>query len=161
MALHHRTTPVSSSSILLTYLPRHSTASSDILLAMAQSPTHYVLPDLFSISTPFFRDATNPFWKRAAAESRRWVNSYAVFADRRRAFFFQGQSELLSSHTYPYAGYQEFRTCCDLVNLLFVIDELSDEQCYGDALQTGDIFLRVMRDPSWSDGSKLARMTAE
>jgi len=127
---------------------------------MVHSPSQFVLPDLFSLSTPF-HDATNPFWKRAAAESRRWVNGYAVFADRRRAFFFQGQSELLSSHCYPYAGYEEFRTCCDLINLLFVIDELSDEQCYGDARQTGDIFLRVMRDPTWSDGSKLARMTLE
>jgi len=148
-------------SILLTYFLGISFASPDILLAMAQSPSHYVLPDLFSISTPYFHDATNPFWKCAAAESRRWVNSYAVFADRRRAFFFQGQSELLSSHSYPYAGYEEFRTCCDLVNLLFVIDELSDQQCYGDARQTGDIFLQVMRDPSWSDGSKLSCMTAE
>ncbi|KAI0307215.1 terpenoid synthase [Multifurca ochricompacta] len=124
------------------------------------SLSSYILPDLFSLSTTF-RDATNPFWKRASAESRRWVNSYAVFADRRRAFFFQGQSELLSSHCYPYAGYEQFRTCCDLVNLLFVIDELSDEQCYGDARHTGDIFLRVMRDPTWSDGSKLARMTTD
>jgi hypothetical protein len=45
--------------------------------------------------------------------------------------------------------------------LLFVIDELSDEQCHGDVRQTGDIFLQAMRDPTWSDGSKLARMTAE
>ncbi|KAI0304158.1 terpenoid synthase [Russula brevipes] len=127
---------------------------------MSGSPSHFVLPDLFALSTAF-RDAANPFWKRGAAESRRWVNSYAVFADRRRAFFFQGQSELLSSHCYPYAGYEEFRTCCDLINLLFVIDELSDEQCYGDARHTGDIFLQVLRDPTWSDGSKLAQMTAD
>ena len=132
----------------------------DFHLTMSLPPSYYILPDLFSLSTAF-HDATNPFWKRASAESRRWVNSYAVFADRRRAFFFQGQSELLSSHCYPYAGYEEFRTCCDLINLLFVIDELSDEQDYGDARQTGDIFLHVMQDPTWSDGSKLARMTAE
>ncbi|KAH9977837.1 terpenoid synthase [Lactifluus volemus] len=127
---------------------------------MPSSPSYFILPDLFSLSAAF-HDATNPFWKRASAESRRWVNSYAVFTDRRRAFFFQGQSELLSSHCYPYAGYEEFRTCCDLINLLFVIDELSDEQCYGDARLTGDIFLQAMRDPTWSDGSKLAQMTAD
>ncbi|KAI0284274.1 terpenoid synthase [Russula aff. rugulosa BPL654] len=127
---------------------------------MTQSPSHFVLPDLFSLSSAF-QYASNPFWKRGAIESRRWVDSYAVFADRRRAFFLQGQSELLCSHSYPYAGYDEFRTCCDLVNLLFVIDELSDEQCHSDARQTGDIFLQAMRDPTWSDGSKLARMTAD
>jgi len=45
--------------------------------------------------------------------------------------------------------------------LLFVIDELSDEQRYGDVRRTGDIFLQAMQDPTWSDGSKLAQMTAE
>jgi hypothetical protein len=127
---------------------------------MTQSPCHFVLPDLFSLSSAF-HSASNPFWKRGAVESRRWVDSYAVFADRRRAFFLQGQSELLCSHCYPYAGYEEFRTCCDLVNLLFVIDELSDEQSHGDVRHTGDIFLQAMRDPTWTDGSKLARMTLE
>jgi hypothetical protein len=127
---------------------------------MTQSPSHFILPDLFTLSSAF-QHASNPFWKRGATESRRWVDSYAVFADRRRAFFLQGQSELLCSHCYPYAGYEEFRTCCDLVNLLFVIDELSDEQCHSDARQTGDTFLQAMLDPTWSDGSKLARMTAE
>src|SRR5260370_13393072 len=127
---------------------------------MAQSPSHFILPDLFSLSSAL-QFASNPFWKRGAIESRRWVDSYRVFADRRRAFFLQGQSELLCSHSYPYAGYEEFRTCCDLVNLLFVIDELSDEQSHCDARQTGEIFLRALRDPTWSDGSKLAQMTAE
>ncbi|KAI9466992.1 terpenoid synthase [Lactarius psammicola] len=127
---------------------------------MSSPPSSYTLPDLLSLSTAF-QDATNPFWKRASAESRRWINNYAFFVDRRRAFFYQGQSELLSSHCYPYAGYEEFRTCCDLVNLLFVLDELSDEQCYGDARQSGDIFLRAIQDPTWSDGSKLAQMTAD
>ena len=127
---------------------------------MPPSPSYFVLPDLFSPSTAF-HDATNPFWKRASAESRHWVNSYAVFTGHRRTSFFQVQNELLSSHCYPYAGYEEFRTCCDLINLLYVIDELTDEQCYGDARHTGDIFLQAMRDPTRSDRSKLAQMTAE
>ncbi|KAI0065942.1 terpenoid synthase [Artomyces pyxidatus] len=124
------------------------------------SATHFVLPDLLSLSIAF-PDATNPHWKPAAAESRDWVNSYKVFSDRRRAFFFQGQSELLVSHCYPYAEFEQFRTCCDFVNLLFTIDEISDEQTPEDALITGNVFLHAMRDPEWSDGSKLARMTAD
>ncbi|KAI0320270.1 terpenoid synthase [Amylostereum chailletii] len=123
-------------------------------------PTHFILPDLVAHSTAF-TDATNPHWERAAAESKEWVNSYKVFADRRRAFFLQGQSELLVSHAYPYAAYQEFRTICDFVNLLFVIDEISDEQGAGDARLTGDIFLHVLRDPTWTDGSKVAHITKD
>lgn len=123
--------------------------------------THFVLPDLFALSTPF-KDATNPHWARASAESRDWVNGYNAFTDlRRRAFFLQGQSELLVSHAYPYAEYEEFRTCCDLVNLLFVIDEVSDQQSGKDARITGEVFLNVMRNPTWDDGSKLAAMSRE
>ena len=124
------------------------------------SVTHFILPDLFSLSTAF-RDATNPHWKRASVESRKWVNSYNVFNDHRRAFFIQGQSELLVSHVFPYAGYEEFRTCCDFVHLLFIVDELSDEQSSVEARSTGEVFLNSMRDPSWDDGSKLAHMTKE
>lgn len=121
----------------------------------------FTLPDLFALSSAF-PDATNPHWKRACAESRDWVNSYRVFSDEeRRAFFTQGQSELLCSHAYPYAGYEQFRTCCDFINLLFVLDEISDEQTADGAWATGRIFLQVLQDPEWDDGSKVAQMTRE
>ncbi|THH14398.1 hypothetical protein EW146_g5932 [Bondarzewia mesenterica] len=120
----------------------------------------FTLPDLFAVSTAF-KDTTNPHWKRASIESKSWVNSYHVFSDRRRAFFLQGQSELLVSHAYPYADYEEFRTCCDFVNLLFVVDEISDEQTPEDARLTGEVYLNVMRNPKWDDGSKLAQITRD
>ncbi|TFY71414.1 hypothetical protein EVG20_g1594 [Dentipellis fragilis] len=127
---------------------------------MSPSANRFTLPDLMAVSTAF-TDATNPHWKRAAAESKQWVNSYNVFSDRRRAFFYQGLSELLVSHAYPYAEFEEFRTICDFVNLLFVIDEISDEQSCDDARETGEVYLHVMRDPEWDDGSKLAQLTRE
>lgn len=123
------------------------------------SPRRFVLPDLPSLCP--FQPSTNPHYTRGAAESRAWINAYDVFTDRKRAFFVQGCNELLVSYTYPYACYEQFRTCCDFVNLLFVVDEVSDEQNGADARRTGEISLNVMRDPSWDDGSKLAKMTRE
>ncbi|THH18124.1 hypothetical protein EW146_g2812 [Bondarzewia mesenterica] len=120
----------------------------------------FYIPDLLSLSTPF-KGSTNPHYKKAAAESRAWVNSYNFFTDRKRADFIQGCNELLVSHTYPHAGYEEFRTCCDFVNLLFVVDEVSDDQNGVDARQTGNVYLNAMRDAEWDDGSSLARMTKE
>ncbi|TFY78722.1 hypothetical protein EWM64_g5292 [Hericium alpestre] len=125
---------------------------------MPASVNRFFLPDLLAISAAF-KDALNPHWKRAAAESKQWVNSYNVFSDRRRAFFYKGQSELLAAHAYPYAEYEEFRTVCDFINLLFVIDEMSDLQGCDDARKTGEIYLHVMRNPEWDHGSKLAAMT--
>ena len=106
-------------------------------------------------------DATNPHHKSAAAESRSWINSFKVFNDEKRAEFIAGSNELLVSHAYPFAPYEQFRVCCDFINTLFVVDEISDEQNGEDALSTGMIYLNVLKDPSWDDGSKLAQITRE
>lgn len=75
--------------------------------------------------------------------------------------FITGCNELLVSHAYPYADYEQFRTVCDFVNLLFVVDEISDEQTGDDARKTGLVYLNALRDKDWDDGSKLAKMTKE
>ncbi|PPR02613.1 hypothetical protein CVT24_002184 [Panaeolus cyanescens] len=126
---------------------------------MHTSKRQFRLPDLFK-SCPL-QDATNPYYKEAAAESREWINSYDMFTDRKRAFFVQGSNELLCSHVYSYAGYEQFRTTCDFVNLLFVVDEVSDDQNGADARATGQVFVNAMKYPNWDDGSKLAKMTKE
>ncbi|KAI0316728.1 terpenoid synthase [Amylostereum chailletii] len=127
---------------------------------MNSYPRTFTIPDLLPLSTAF-KSSTNPHYEKAAAESSAWINAYNVFSDRKRAFFVQGCNELLVSHTYPHAGYDESRTVCDFVNLLFVIDEVSDDQNGSDARKTGEVYLNVMRDPEWDDGSSLAKMTRE
>ena len=119
----------------------------------------FALPDLRSMCP--LEDATNPHHKSAAAESRAWINSFKVFNDEKRAEFIAGSNELLVSHAYPFAPYERFRVCCDFINTLFVVDEISDEQNGEDALSTGMIYLNVLKDPSWDDGSKLAQITRE
>lgn len=77
--------------------------------------------------------------------------------------FILGSNELLASLTYPQAGYDTFRTCCDFLNLLFVIDEISDDQSGEGARLTGKVFLNAIRDSECTDGSEsvLAKMTRE
>ncbi|KAF8802538.1 terpenoid synthase [Phlegmacium glaucopus] len=123
------------------------------------SPQQFRLPDLIT-SCPL-KDATNPYYKEAAAESRAWIDSYDIFTDRKRAFFIQGSNELLCSHVYPYAGHEQFRATCDFVNLLFVVDEVSDDQNGMDARTTGHVFVNAIKYPEWDDGSILARITKE
>jgi len=119
----------------------------------------FTLPDLRSMCP--LKDATNPHHKSAAAESRAWINSFKVFNDAKRAEFIAGSNELLVSHAYPFAPYERFRVCCDFINTLFVVDEISDVQNGEDALSTGMIYLNVLKDPSWDDGSRLAQITRE
>ncbi|KAJ8473180.1 hypothetical protein ONZ51_g8039 [Trametes cubensis] len=120
---------------------------------------HFVLPDLLAVCP--LKGSTNPHYLRAAAESTAWVKSYNTLSERKLAFLLQGSSELLVSHAYPYAPYEQFRACCDFVNLLFVVDEVSDDQNGCDARRTGEVFSHVMRYPDWDDGSALAKMTQE
>lgn len=72
------------------------------------------LPDLLSLCP--LKGSTNPYYKEVSAEASDWIQSYNIFTDRKRAHFMLSSNELLASHTYPYAGYEQFRTCCDFIN---------------------------------------------
>ncbi len=123
------------------------------------TPQQFTLPDLFALCP--FEGCTNPNYTKAAAESRAWINSYHLFQGQKLALFNEGSNELLASHTNPYAQYYQFRTCCDFINVLFVIDEVSDDQDGKGARHTGKVFLSAMRYADWDDGSALAKMTRE
>ena len=118
-----------------------------------------MLPDLHAV-TPF-QGSFNPHYTEASAESSQWINSYRVLSDKKRAFFLQGGSELLCAHAYPYADYERFRTTCDFVNLLFTVDEISDDQDEKGAHETGLTFYNSMRDLTYDDGTTLCKMTKE
>ncbi|KAL0574236.1 Sesquiterpene synthase 10 [Marasmius crinis-equi] len=126
---------------------------------MAIKPRQFLLPDLLAICP--LKGSINPHYRDAGSESSAWINSYDIFTDRKRAYFVQGCNELLVAHTYPHAGYEEFRTCCDFVNLLFVVDEVSDEQNGKDAAVTGNVFLRAMYDSEYRNSSKIALITKD
>lgn len=85
-----------------------------LLTNSSQLTMQFTLPDLLT-GCPL-KDGTNPYYKEAAAESRAWVNSFNIFNNRKRADFIQGLNELLCSHAYCYAGYEQFRTTCDFVS---------------------------------------------
>ncbi|KAH8831311.1 isoprenoid synthase domain-containing protein [Flagelloscypha sp. PMI_526] len=120
----------------------------------------FVLPDLVTACERFERQ-TNPHHALAGAESRAWLESYQMFSDNKKVFIASGQNELLVSHCYPFADYENFRTICDFVNLLFVVDEISDDQNGEDARATGEVFLKAMQNEGWHDGSSLASMTKD
>ena len=124
-----------------------------------QTPTSFVLPDLHAV-TPFV-GSFNPHYTVAATASSEWVNSYRILSDRKRAFFLQGGSELLCAHAYPYADCERLRTTCDFVNLLFTVDEISDDQDEKGAHETGLTFYNAMRDLDYDDGTTLCKMTKE
>jgi hypothetical protein len=101
----------------------------------------FTLPNLFACIP--FSASVNPHHEPAAAESFAWVDSYNFFVDRKRAHFLASQIDLLAAYCYPSASYDDFRTICDYTNVLFVIDEISDEQDGRGALETAEICMKA------------------
>lgn len=126
------------------------------------SPTYveqYSLPDLLSICT--FPWTSNPHYARCRAESSAWIEGFNFFIDpRKRKHFRESEAERLCAYAYPYADYAALRTCCDFVNSLLVLDEISDEQTGDAAKATGDIFIDVLNGKEVKP-SELSRMSME
>ncbi|KAH9838516.1 terpenoid synthase [Rhodofomes roseus] len=127
---------------------------------MSSTLDSFVLPDLLSM-LPFKHSFNSTHYEPAMKESSAWVNSYDIVPEHKRAYFEHGDTELVCAHVYPYANFDELRTAMNLVDLLFVIDDVSDDQDGKGASETGQVFLSALRDPDWHDGSPLAQMTKE
>nr|BCX55498.1 sesquiterpene synthase [Phanerodontia chrysosporium] len=119
----------------------------------------YRLPDLHPLCP--FKARFNPHHEEAAAASKAWVLSFNALKGKKLEFFKEGGSELLCAWAYPYASLEGLRTACDFVNLLFTIDEISDEQNGNDALATGMSVWNTMKDDNYDDGTVLCRMTKD
>ncbi|TFY62989.1 hypothetical protein EVJ58_g3512 [Rhodofomes roseus] len=120
----------------------------------------FVLPDLLSV-VPYEHSFNSAHYEQAMKESSAWVNSYDIVPEHKRAYFEQGDIELTCAHVYPYADFDELRTAMNLADLIFVIDDVSDDQDGRGACETGQVFLSALRDPDCHDGSPLAQMTKE
>ncbi|EJD45635.1 terpenoid synthase [Auricularia subglabra TFB-10046 SS5] len=118
------------------------------------------LPDLLVLSKGFTL-GLNPYHDRAAAETRAWLVSHNALDSHTLAIFTKADMEQLAARCYPTAPYHEFRTVCDFMTLLVVLDEISDAQNGADAHKTGVSFINVLKDATWDDGTKIASLTRE
>lgn len=138
-------------------------ATTDGTIAMvAAPPRSYRLPDLIAMLP--WKAEFNPHHDAVAKAAPEWAMSYAeevAMSKERRAHFERGFSERLACWVYPYASPDKLRVCCDLFNLLWVLDEHCDEQSREGAQRVADTVLRTLADPSYDDGSVICRMTAE
>ena len=126
----------------------------------AKPPTSFVLPDLQAL-TPF-PASCNPHYAAVAAESSSWIAGFPdVLSDVKRTIFLKSLCELLCAHTYPYAGYEQFRTICDSISMLFIIDEISDDQDEVGAWKTGSALYNARKDPKYEDETTLGKMSIE
>lgn len=126
---------------------------------MISTPPHisFTIPDLPALCPFPVRD--NVHYAQAASESLAWIQSTNVLSDKKFDTARRATAGLLASHAYYYyPDFERFRTCCDFLNILYVLDVTSDYQNAQDAGQTGHVFIEALRDPNFNDGSALCAM---
>ncbi|KAI0332667.1 terpenoid synthase [Cubamyces sp. BRFM 1775] len=68
----------------------------------------------------------NPYYEDVAPESAECLRSFDAFSPDQQAIFDRCNFGLLAALVYPDADRGHFRVCCDLMNMLFVLDEQTD-----------------------------------
>lgn len=122
---------------------------------------YFTLPDLPGICKEPFSPSFNPHYEAVASESKVWIDNLGILSGEKQRYFSASAFEFLAAHTYPYADREGYRTCCDYLNVTFVIDDYSDDESGKGARQMADSFINALRDPTWDDGTPFARMARE
>lgn len=101
------------------------------------------LPDIHR-DWPFLRP-DNAHYVEVASESMHWVESFELFPPDRQKSFQKIMPGLLASMAYPNHSRAHFQTACDLMNILFAVDELSDHLNHEEAEVIADSALDALR----------------
>ncbi|GJJ12833.1 hypothetical protein Clacol_007078 [Clathrus columnatus] len=115
----------------------------------------FQLPNLHR-SWPFPR-VFNPYHKSIAVESSNWIDSFHLFSPARQLKFRLIEAGTLAALAYPSHTKEHFRVACDLMNLLFAMDDLSDPLDPHDARELADTALDALH--FWERLSKTASRT--
>ena len=108
------------------------------------TPKKYIqLPDLYE-GWPLKR-TLNPAFYDVAPVSADWIDDFKAFSPKRRTIFRKANFGLLASLAYPHASPAHLRTGCDLLNVLWSFDDISDDQCSADVRKEGANIMDALR----------------
>lgn len=128
--------------------------------AVAQGPNKIIIPDLVSHCT--FPVRCNRHHKQASVESKQWLFHGGNLDEKRRNAFHGLKAGYLTSMCYPNAGFPQLRVCCDFMNYLFHLDNISDDMNDQGTLGTAVQVLNVLYHPNQSrPATRVGRMTKE
>ena len=123
-------------------------------------PTKLVFPDL--ISPCPFPLRMNPHCKRASASSKKWLLSGCRLSKKKRAAFHGLKGGLLTAMCYPRAPYTQMRVCCDFINYLFHLDNISDSMDNSGTVSTREVVIGTLRNPrAFKTTARVGVMTRE
>ncbi|KAJ6537437.1 isoprenoid synthase domain-containing protein [Mycena vulgaris] len=82
-----------------------------------------------------------------AAESAAWIESFSILSPRRLKQFSAAQFGLLVSMTYPHLSQARHRIVSDLINLLFLVDDVTDAMSAQDVTRIAAVSMDALRNP--------------
>ncbi|KAF4583483.1 Sesquiterpene synthase 2 [Pleurotus pulmonarius] len=127
--------------------------------AQAAPPSKIVIPDLVSHCT--FELRVNRHRKIASAQSKRWLFRGDNLTGKKRDAYHGLKAGLLTSMCYPNAGFPQLRVCCDFMNYLFHLDNLSDDMDNRGTKSTADVVLNALYNPKMHQTKRVGKMTKD
>ena len=109
--------------------------------AHSKDAKEIILPNLFSVCP--LSSSFNPHYEHIRSESAAWVSSFNFFDGQKRKHYDQSDVERLAAYTYPRANREDFRTICDLMNVLYVFDMATDGQDGTAAMVTAEVVIKA------------------
>ena len=123
-------------------------------------PSKIIIPDLVSHCDYPLR--CNRHRKQATKECKQWLFRGGNLSERKRNAFHGLKAGLLTSMCYPNAAYPQLRVCCDFMNWLFHLDNISDDMNDRGTSNTGiDIMNTLWCPETHNPASRVAKMTRE
>lgn len=92
----------------------------------------------------------NPYYKVAQAQSGAWLESFRPFRPEKMAAFNKCDFALVSALTFPDASLYNLRSCCDLMNTFFALDEYTDVLPPEQVRQLCDLTADAIQNPERS-----------
>lgn len=124
------------------------------------APSKIVIPDLVSHCT--FPLRNNRHRKQATVECKRWLFRGGNLSQKKRDAFHGLKAGLLTAMCYPNAAFPQLRVCCDFMNWLFHLDNISDDMNDRGTTSTGlDIMNTLWLPGDYRPATRVGRMTQE
>ncbi|KAJ8487526.1 hypothetical protein ONZ45_g9641 [Pleurotus djamor] len=122
-------------------------------------PNKIILPDL--VSHCDFKIRCNRYRKKASSESKQWLFRGDNLTGKKRDAYHGLKAGLLTSMCYPNAGAIQLRVCCDFMNYLFHLDNLSDDMDNRGTKSTADVVLNALYNPEMRQTKRVGKMTKD